>query len=143
MAVLFHVSHAYIAVWITIAVYRRNVTFKLIVVDDHIGRSSLKMDAAFLILEYTSGPEPPSLASNIWELLDVMHVLLHNEDGSMLLRPDLHGLGILAIYPKSSQIGRILVQSGLHAVSIALSPISDICLEMVACSCRKQSKTGR
>ena len=61
----------------------------------------------------------------------------------MLLRPDLHGIGILAIYPKSSEMGRRLVESGLQAVPMALSPISDSCLEMVACSYRKQCKTGR
>ena len=61
----------------------------------------------------------------------------------MLLRPDLHGLGLLAIYPKSSEMGRRLGELGLQAVPVALSHISDSCLDMVACSCRKQRKTGR
>ena len=39
MSVLFHVSHAYISVGITLAVYRRNSMFKYMVVDDRIGRS--------------------------------------------------------------------------------------------------------
>ena len=43
-------------------VCRRSFTFKLMVVDDHIGRSRWKMDAAFPILARTSGSESPSLA---------------------------------------------------------------------------------
>ena len=105
MAVLFHVSHAYVAVGVAMAVYRHtcNFTLKLMVVDVHIGRSRWKMDAAFPILARTSGSESPSLdvASMFWKLLDVIHVLLHDEDGRMLLRPDLHGLCLLAVYPKS------------------------------------------
>ena len=40
--------------------------------------------------------------SKMWELLDVIHVLLHDEDGRMLLGPDLNGLGILffAVFPR-------------------------------------------
>ena len=33
--------------------------------------------------------------------------------------------------------------SGMQPVLVALSPISDSCLEMVACSCRKQCKIRR
>ena len=61
MAVPFHVSHAQIAVGITMDVYRRNLTFKLMVVDDHIGRSRWKMDAAFPILARSSDSESQSL----------------------------------------------------------------------------------
>ena len=43
------------------AVYRRNFAFKFMVVDDYIGRSRWKMDAAFPILARTSGSESPSL----------------------------------------------------------------------------------
>ena len=41
------------------AVYRRNFTFKVMVVDDHIGRSRFKMNAAFPILAHTSCSELP------------------------------------------------------------------------------------
>ena len=40
-------------------------------------------------------------ASKIWKLLGVIHVLLHDEDGRVLLKPDLHCFGLLAVYPKS------------------------------------------
>ena len=45
--------------------------------------------------------------------------------------------------PAPSEMGRRLGESGLQPVLVALSPISDRCLEMVACSCRKQRKTRR
>ena len=43
------------------AVYRRNFIFKLMVVHDHIGRSSWRMDTALQILVRSSGSESPSL----------------------------------------------------------------------------------
>ena len=45
--------------------------------------------------------------------------------------------------PAPSEIGWRLVDSELQPVLMTLSPIPDSCLEMVACSCRKQCKTRR
>ena len=42
-----------------------------------------------------------------------------------------------------SEMGRMLGESGQHPVLMALSPILDRCLDMVACSCRKQCKIRR
>ena len=45
--------------------------------------------------------------------------------------------------PVPSEMGWRLVDSELQPVTMTLSPIPDSCLEMVACSCRKQCKTRR
>ena len=41
------------------------------------------------------------IAAKIWKIIDVIFVLLHDADGRMLFRPDIHGLGLLAVDPKS------------------------------------------
>ena len=45
--------------------------------------------------------------------------------------------------PAPSEMGWRLVDSELQPILMTLSPIPDSCLEMVACSCRKQCKTRR
>ena len=45
--------------------------------------------------------------------------------------------------PAPSEMGWRLVDSELQPVLMTLNPITDSCLEMVACSCRKQCKTRR
>ena len=109
MAVLFHVSHAYIAMGITVAVYRRNFTFKLMVVADHIERSRWKMDAAFPILARILNRRRLTCSFKYMEISRRNpHVLLHDEGGRMLLGPDLHGLVLLAVYPKSDVSSKCL-----------------------------------
>ena len=46
-------------------------------------------------------------------------------------------------FPALSEMGWRIVDSELQPVLMTLSPIQDSCLEMVACSCRKQCKTRR
>jgi len=45
--------------------------------------------------------------------------------------------------PAPSEMGWRLGESGLQPILLALSPIPDSCLEMVACACRKQCKNRR
>ena len=55
-------SHTHkLLLWITMAVYRHNLTLELMVVDDHIGRIGWTFYAGFLILARTSGSESPLL----------------------------------------------------------------------------------
>ena len=60
-AVVFHVSPAYVAVGITIDAYKRSFTVLLMLLDDQIGRSLWKTDAAFPILARRSTIASPSL----------------------------------------------------------------------------------